>query len=269
MNSPLNFYPEQTVALARNSVSLAPSTATPGLPIVKRAAHLVALVVTALSLVPALFAAPQDSGALPTAVRLSAAEEAHVSALLNATRRIALNEIATLLWRNPSDSGTDRQWQALMKSFDPIPVIADQRLLLKWTLRNAYLEADREVQFHSEQADAFVEAQVLFREEALRARRWIESHRSTGAQMIDPPFLPDAKLDRPKPVLGPKPPVTHRALATLQEVNRYAMGLERQYQQMGEDAQLAQLAAQRAGMRQRRLIDQAETIATRLIAGIR
>lgn len=208
-------------------------------------------------------AAP-ESGALPPVVRLSAAQEARTSTLLNADRRTVLNEIAAVWWRDPDSTKADDRWHALIADFDAPPSSADQRLLLRWALRNAYLEADREVQFHGDRVEAYTDAQARFRDESARARDWIEAHRAAGSAAVDPPFLPDAKLDRPKPIMGPNPPVVRRALATLQEVNRYAMGIERQHQQMGEDAQLALMAAQRAGARQRRLIEMVPAIIARL-----
>lgn len=206
---------------------------------------------------------------LPAAVRISAAEEARASTVLTATHRIELNAIASLWRRDPASTQADLQWHALMANINPPLSPNDQRLVLRWTLRNAYLETEREMQFHSARAEDFEEAQQSFITEARRARIWIAAHRAAGTEAVDPPFLPDTKLDRPDPIRGPKPRITDRALTTLQAVDRYAMGIERQYSRMGEDAQLAHLAAQRAGGRQRHLLDQAAAIIARLISGDR
>ncbi|KAA3628424.1 MAG: hypothetical protein DWQ09_09950 [Proteobacteria bacterium] len=207
-----------------------------------------------------------DSSSPPAVLQISAAEEARAGALLTETQHIALNAVSDLWRRNPASTQADLQWEAFMADLSPPLGPRDQRLLLRWALRNAYIEGHREILFHSDRADAFEEARDRFLIEARRARNWIETHRASGAETIDPPFLPDTRLERPDPIRGPKPSATDRALTTLQAVNRYAMGIQRQYAQMGDDAQLARLAAQRAGARQRHLQNQAAAIMVRLIS---
>ena len=264
--------PQRGIAIPHNCVSLAlfPSCYRRGRPVVPR--YFPILLLTCCTLVGNPLPAAEPSihtAVLPAELQLAAAEEARASTLLTETRRIALNDIAILWVRDPVSTQADEQWRRLLASISPPLSPEDQRLLLRWTLHNAFLEINREMQFHDNRAERFEDAQDRFLTEARRARTWIKNHRAAGAEAVDPPFLPDAELDRPDPIRGPKPPVADSALATLQAVNLYTMRIERQYVQMGDDAQLTHLAAQRAGMRQRRLLDHVEAIMARLVSAAR
>ncbi|GAB4350959.1 MAG: hypothetical protein Kow006_14380 [Gammaproteobacteria bacterium] len=207
----------------------------------------------------------EEREGLPAEMRLTPAQEAHISPHLNAARRIALNEMAEILRRTPEVSRIARQWRSLLRSFAQLPPERDLDALITWMLRAAFLEADREVQAYEQQVEEFDEAQSGYLKEAERAYRWVERHRAAGNGKIDPPFVPDHRLKRPKPILGPRPPAITRTLGTLNEVNGYALGLEQRRARLLQERQLAELAFRRAVERQQRLVEEAPGIRRALL----
>ena len=205
-----------------------------------------------------------DRSGIPTALRLTPTEEGQLSQYLNAARRTLLNEMATTLRRTPQVRLVLDQWDAVLRSFHTPPPSAELDSLIRWMLRNAFLESERELQAYEQQADQFEVAQRSYRRESERAYRWVEKHRAAGNSPIDPPFLPDHKLDRPKPIMGPKPPAITRAMATRKEVGGYALALSRRGENLRQDNQLTQLAIERTGQRQRDLLGQVSTIRRQL-----
>lgn len=202
---------------------------------------------------------------VPPAVRLSPAQEARLSPHLNASRRIALSQMADAVRRNPQAATIANSWRSFLQSFPTQPPEPDRDALITWLLRTAFLESEQEIQAYEMQVDQFDAAQLGYRKEVERAYSWVDRHQAAGNQKIDPPFLPDHRLQRPKPIMGPKPPAISRAMATRKEVGAYALGLDRRRARLLEDLQLVELAVQRAVQRQRQLLDQAPEIRQSLL----
>ncbi len=229
----------------------------------------IAMVVMAANPFISVIAATTDGTAneeIPQPLRLTPGEEIQLSRHLNAARRITLTEMADLLRRSPQVELVSSRWRSLVANLPSRPSRSQLNLMVTWLLRTAFTETEREIQAYEDQADQFASAQLGYRKEMERAYAWINEHQAVGDAKIDPPFLPDHKLQRPKPIMGPKPPVIRRALPTRREVNGYALALDRRRAKLAQDLRLAELAVQRAQQKQRLLLEKSSQIRQQLLS---
>jgi hypothetical protein len=169
-----------------------------------------------------------------------------------------LGEIGSLLAADPNSKRAQQQWHSLIRKTGVQPAM-DVNALVKWVMRDSYLQASSELQSYADKLKYFLEQKKTLRGEIRRVREHIQKFSSEGKMQSSPVvFVPDDRLSKAGLVPPGKPIATKASLAA------YLEKLEKSLASTSDDEQLADVDLQNVLQKQQQTLQMLSNISKSL-----
>jgi hypothetical protein len=186
---------------------------------------------------PTLQLADQLQQQLSAEKTLTDAQINRVNRAVPTDQQQQLSQIGRLLAADPKSKAAQRQWQSLIGN-SAAKKPADIYAIVKWVLRDSYLQASNDLKSYAEKVKAFNELKKRIRAEITRARTHRSKHSSKKQESLSAAFTPDYRLRKDGLISARKPVRTKSSLAA------YIDELEGLLASTSEDEQLANVDLQ-------------------------